>query len=42
MAEIKWQKRAEGELYRILVKGFLEFGEAMANKFSERVAFINQ
>jgi len=42
MAQVKWQKRAEGELYRILVKGFLQFGDTTANKFSERVAFINQ
>ena len=41
MAQVIWQKRAEGELYRLLVKGFLEFGETTANKFSSRVAFIN-
>ena len=41
MAQVIWQKRAEGELYRLLIKGFLEFGETTANKFSERVAFIN-
>lgn len=41
MAQVIWQKRAEGELYRLLVKGFLEFGEATANRFSARVAFIN-
>ncbi len=41
MAQVIWQKRAEKELYRLLVKGFLEFGESTANKFSERVSFIN-
>ena len=41
MAQVIWQKRAEGELYKLLVKGFLEFGESTANKFSDRVAYIN-
>ena len=41
MAKVKWQKRAEKELYRYLVRGFLEFGEATANKFSAKVAAIN-
>ena len=41
MAEVKWQKRAEQELYRYLVKGFLEFGESTANKFAERVSYLN-
>ena len=26
MAKVKWQKRAERELYKLLVNGFLEFG----------------
>jgi plasmid stabilization system protein ParE len=41
MAQVKWQKRAENELYRYLVKGFLEFGETAANAFSMKVASIN-
>ncbi|MBQ3752269.1 MAG: type II toxin-antitoxin system RelE/ParE family toxin [Prevotella sp.] len=41
MAQVKWQKRAENELYRYLVKGFLEFGETTANKFTTKVALIN-
>ena len=41
MAKVKWQKRAERELYRYLVKGFLEFGETTANNFASRVATIN-
>lgn len=31
MAQVIWQKRAENELYRYLVNGFLEFGETTAN-----------
>ena len=41
MAEVKWQKRAERELFRYLVKGFQEFGETTANKFAERVGFVS-
>lgn len=41
MAQVKWQKRAEKELYRYLVKGFLEFGETAANHFAATVARIN-
>ena len=41
MAKVKWQKRAERELYRYLVKGYLEFGETTANKFSAKVASLN-
>ena len=41
MAQVKWQKRAEKELYRYLVKGFLEFGETTANNFAKTVAHIN-
>jgi plasmid stabilization system protein ParE len=41
MAQVKWQKRAENELYRYLVKGFLEFGETTANRFAATVAHIN-
>ena len=41
MAEVKWQKRAERELYRYLVKGFIEFGEAATNKFAGRIRHIN-
>lgn len=41
MAQVIWQKRAENELYRYLVNGFLEFGETTANKFSAKVAHIN-
>ena len=41
MAQVKWQKRAEKELYRYLVKGFIEFGETTANNFAEKVASIN-
>ncbi len=41
MAQVKWQKRAEKELYRYLVRGFLEFGETTANKFADSVARIN-
>ena len=42
MAQIKWQKRAEKELYRYLVKGFLDFGETTANAFAEKVSAINR
>ena len=42
MAQVKWQKRAERELYRYLVRGFVEFGDATANKFAERVGYISQ
>ena len=42
MAQVKWQKRAEKELYRYLVKGFLEFGETTANNFATTVARINK
>ena len=42
MAQVIWQKRAENELYRYLVNGFLEFGETTANKFSAKVAHINE
>ena len=42
MAQVKWQKRAERELYRYLVKGFLEFGETTANKFADRVGYISR
>ena len=41
MAQVKWQKRAEKELYRYLVKGFLEFGETTANKFADRISYLN-
>lgn len=41
MALVKWQKRAENELYRLLVEGFQEYGETTANKFAERVAYLN-
>ena len=41
MAQIKWQKRAEKELYRYLVKGFLEYGETTANNFAAKVAKLN-
>jgi plasmid stabilization system protein ParE len=41
MAEVKWQKRAERELYRLLVRGFVEFGEGTANNFAEKVAKLN-
>ena len=41
MAQVKWQKRAERELYRYLVNGFLEFGETTANKFAARVAYLS-
>jgi len=41
MAQVIWQKRAEKELYKYLVKGFLEFGETTANHFAEKVAQIN-
>ena len=42
MAQIKWQKRAEIELFRYLVKGFIEFGETTANNFAATVASINK
>ena len=41
MAQIKWQKRAEKELYRYLVKGFIEYGESTANKFASKVTELN-
>ena len=41
MAQVKWQKRAENELYRYLVRGFFEFGETTANSFAAAVARIN-
>ena len=42
MAQVKWQKRAEKELYRYLVKGFIDFGETTANNFVEKVGTINK
>jgi hypothetical protein len=42
MAEVKWQKRAENELFRYLVKGFIEFGETTANNFAATVASIKK
>lgn len=42
MAQVKWQKRAEKELYRYLVKGFIEFGETTANSFATKVATLNK
>ena len=42
MAQVKWQKRAERELYRYLVKGFQEFGETTANKFAARAGYISK
>jgi len=41
MAQVKWQKRAEKELYRLLVKGYLDFGETTANHFAATVARLN-
>ena len=42
MAQVKWQKRTEKELYRYLVKGFIDFGETTANNFAEKVGAINK
>ncbi len=42
MAQVKWQSRAKKELYRYLVKGFIEFGETTANNFAAKVADINR
>jgi len=42
MAQVKWQKRAENELFRYLVKGVLEFGETTANNFAAKVSTINK
>ncbi len=42
MAKVIWQKRAEHELYRYLVKGFVEFGENTANRFAAKVAYISK
>ena len=42
MAQVKWQKRAENELYRYLVKGVIEFGETTANNFAAKVSSINK
>ena len=42
MAQVRWQKRAEKELYRYLVKGFLEFGETTANKFADRASYLSK
>lgn len=42
MAQVKWQKRAEKELYRYLVKGFLDFGETVANNFASIVTQTNR
>lgn len=42
MAQVKWQSRAKKELYRYLVKGFIEFGETTANNFAAKVAYINR
>ncbi|MBQ9671615.1 MAG: type II toxin-antitoxin system RelE/ParE family toxin [Prevotella sp.] len=41
MAQVIWQKRAEKELYKLLVNGFLEFGETTANRFTEQVRLLN-
>lgn len=42
MAQVRWQKRAERELYKCMVKGYMEFGETTANKFADKVAAINK
>ena len=42
MAKVVWQKRAENELYRYHVKGFIDFGETTANKFAARTAYISK
>ena len=42
MAQVKWQKRSENELFRYLVKGVLEFGETTANNFAAKVSTINK
>ena len=42
MAQVKWQKRAEKELYKYLVKGFIEYGETTANNFAIKVAKLNK
>ena len=42
MAQVKWQKRAENELFRYLVKGVIEFGETTANNFAAKVSSINK
>ena len=42
MAQVKWQKRAENELYRYLVKGVIEFGETTANNFAAKVSSLNK
>ena len=42
MAKVVWQKRAENELYRYLVKGFIDFGETTANKFAARAGYISK
>jgi len=41
MAKVIWQKRAEQELYKYLVSGFLNFGETTANRFADKVHQIN-
>ena len=41
MAQVKWQRRAEKELYRYLVKGFQEYGQTTANRFADKVAKLN-
>ena len=42
MAKVIWQKRAEKELYKYLVDGFLVFGETTANRFADQVRMINE
>ena len=41
MAKVIWQKRAEKELYKYLVDGFLDFGETTANRFADKVRLLN-
>ncbi|MBQ9669258.1 MAG: type II toxin-antitoxin system RelE/ParE family toxin [Prevotella sp.] len=41
MAQIKWQRRAERELFNYLLKGYIDFGETTANRFAAQVAHIN-
>lgn len=42
MAKVIWQKRAEKELFRYLVKGNVEFGETVANRFADEARRISE
>ena len=42
MAQVKWLRHAEQELFKYLVIGFEEFGAFTVNKFMEKVRRMNE